>query len=178
MHSPGRLFTDKASTIKNWSSQFLTKLKYRGDLRDFEAWEKKVRGAAHALDISLKPFLPTREALKQHVHYANLDDKALELEKAYDDACMLFNLQCTGLFDLIVDAIDFSGPFMTHDLEWLNSEHLRDYKNKFSWGDRLWDDIIEKVPKRESQASQLNALSSTMMRNGTALTGHSACGLG
>ena len=42
MHSPGRLSTDKTTTIKNWSSIVLPKLKYRGDLRDFEEWDTKV----------------------------------------------------------------------------------------------------------------------------------------
>ena len=152
MHSPGRLSTDRTTTTKNWSSKMLPKFKYRGDLRDFEEWEKKVKSAAHALDIPMNPIPPTKVALKQHAHYANLDDTAPELEKAYIDACNLFNQQCTGLFDLIVDAIDFSGPFMAHDLEWLDSDHLRDYKNRFSWDDRLWKDIEGKVAKREKSS--------------------------
>ena len=149
MHTPGRLSTDKTTTIKNWSSKILPKLKYRGNLREFEEWEKMVKSAAHALDIPMEPVPPTKAALKLHEHYAKLDDTAPELEKAYIDACNLFNGQCTALFDLIVDAIDFSGPFMTHDLEWLDSEHLRDYKNRFSWGDRLWKDVKEKAAARE-----------------------------
>ena len=39
----------------------LPKLKYRGDLRDFEAWEKLVRGIAHALDIPVPTIEPTVE---------------------------------------------------------------------------------------------------------------------
>ena len=86
MHTPGRLSTDKTTTIKNWSSKILPKLKYRGDLREFEEWEKMVKSAAHALDIPMEPVPPTKAALKLHEHYAKLDDTAPELEKAYIDA--------------------------------------------------------------------------------------------
>ena len=87
-----------------------------------------------------------------------MDDNAPELENAYRNACDMFNVQCTGLFELLINSIDFSGPFMTHDLEWIDSDHLRDHKNRFSWGDILWKDILGKVAKREksSFASERN----------------------
>ena len=78
-----------------------------------------------------------------------MNDKAPALEKAYRDACDIFNVQCTALFEPIAGAVDFSGPFMTHDLQWLDSDNLRDYRMRFSWGDILWEDILQKVAKRK-----------------------------
>ena len=103
-------------------------------------------------NIPLKPLQPTKEALKQLEIYANLDDNSPELEKVYVDACKTFNSHCSSLFDLIADAIDFSGPFKDHDLEWLDSDYLRDYNFNFSWGDRLLADIYDKVAKREKSS--------------------------
>ena len=91
MHSPGRFFTDRSTTIKAHSSTIVPKLKYRGDFRDFEAWEKKVKSGALMFNIPLKPLQPTKEALKQLEIYANLDDNSPELEKVYVDACKTFN---------------------------------------------------------------------------------------
>ena len=152
MHSPGRFFTDRSTTISALSSTIFPKLKYRGDLRDFEAWEKKVKSAVHALGIPLRPIPPTKEALKLNDIYANLNDNSPELCKVYNDACKTFNSQSTTLFNLIADAIDFSGHSRTHDLEWLNSDYLRDYNFNFSWGDRLLDNIYSKVAQRNASS--------------------------